>query len=163
MIIVIVEGPSDAGFIEGLARRLEIRCKVLLMRGNRPRKAVRLVKLGHFNTPEKVVVLKDVHRRSESDVKENLREIVQELGGIAHGVIVKRSIESWVLAGLGVKNAEDISDPVRELSSRMIRERGMPYLKSKDLLRRLAREIDLDAAARNSQTFKGFLELLQDD
>jgi hypothetical protein len=35
LIVVIVEGPSDKGFIEGLCERLRAKCHMLIMRGNR--------------------------------------------------------------------------------------------------------------------------------
>jgi len=44
LIVVVVEGPSDKGFIEGLCGRLGVKCLVLVMKGNRLGKVRRLLR-----------------------------------------------------------------------------------------------------------------------
>ncbi len=57
MIVVIVEGPSDKGFIEGLCGRLRVKCLVLVMRGNMLDKARRLLGI-HEGRPR--ILVKDL-------------------------------------------------------------------------------------------------------
>ncbi len=57
MIVVIVEGPSDKGFIEGLCERLRAKCLVLTMRGNGLDKARRLLGI-HEGRPR--ILVKDL-------------------------------------------------------------------------------------------------------
>jgi hypothetical protein len=54
--LVIVEGLTDKGFIEGIAEKLQTRCKVQPMRGNKPDKVSRLLKAfaGEF---DKAIIL----------------------------------------------------------------------------------------------------------
>jgi len=44
VITVVDEGPSDAGFIEEVCRRVGVECRVLIARGNRVDKVARLIK-----------------------------------------------------------------------------------------------------------------------
>jgi len=37
-ILIIVEGPTDRAFIDSIAKKLNILCKVICMRGNKPEK-----------------------------------------------------------------------------------------------------------------------------
>ena len=62
-VLVIVEGPSDKGFIEGLLQKLKIKGKVIIMKGNRPSKAIRYTK--HYSDYDKIILLKDFEKRSE--------------------------------------------------------------------------------------------------
>jgi len=66
---------------------------------------------------------------------------------------VKKSIESWILAGLyNKRDAEKIADPIRELNTLLMRE-GRYYIKSYDFSRLLAEMIDLNKAMRNSHSY----------
>jgi len=62
--LIIVEGLTDKGFIEGIVEKLQVPCRVRIMRGNRPERASRLLKalMGEFS---KAIVLKDLHRAVE--------------------------------------------------------------------------------------------------
>ncbi len=54
MMVVIVEGPSDKGFIEGLCGRLGVKCLVLTMRGSGLGKVRRL--LGTYEGRPRILV-----------------------------------------------------------------------------------------------------------
>ena len=164
MIAIIVEGVSDRGFIEGIADRLKITCRVRLMRGNRPNKAVRLIKsVSVLRDINKIIFLKDLHAQDENKIRDKIRGIMEEIGEInkVYPIVVKKSIESWVLAGLyNKRDAEKIADPIRELNTLLMRE-GRYYIKSYDFSRRLAEMIDLNKAMRNSHSFRKFINLLK--
>ena len=164
MIAIIVEGVSDRGFIEGIADRLKIACRVRLMRGNRPNKAVRLIKsVSVLRDINKIIFLKDLHAQDENKIRDKIRGIMEEVGEInkVYPIVVKKSIESWILAGLyNKRDAEKIADPIRELNTLLMRE-GRYYIKSYDFSRRLAEMIDLNKAMRNSHSFRKFINLLK--
>lgn len=69
--IIVVEGITDKGIIQGIAEKLRVRPKpkILLMSGNRPEKVVRCINSeltsGKYS---KVIILKDQHRYPESSV-----------------------------------------------------------------------------------------------
>jgi len=161
--LVIVEGPTDEGFIKGIAEKLRARCKVLIMRGNRADKAYRLLEdhIGEFN---KAAVLKDVHRagRDTTSIIDQLASRIKQLETqeIQLRVFsVKRSIEAWILAGLCLNNPEEILNPEEELKKLMQRE-GKPYIKSPESYKRIADEIDIEKAKKTSKTFKDFIDFL---
>ena len=110
--LVLVEGVSDEGVVQGLAERLGVRARTLRMRGNRPKKAIRIVnaELTSQNY-SKVIVIKDQHSNSEDMVREKLRKIA---AGIQHcrtyTVMVSKAVEAWILAGIGINNAESIEN-----------------------------------------------------
>jgi len=164
MIAIIVEGVSDKGFIEGIADRLKITCRVRLMRGNRPNKAIRLIKsVSVLRDINKIIFLKDLHTQDENKIRDKIRRIMEEIGEInkVYPIVVKKSIESWVLAGLyNKRDAEKIADPIRELNTLLMRE-GRYYIKSYDFSRRLAEMIDLNKAMRNSHSFRKFINFLK--
>ncbi|HDJ89622.1 MAG TPA: hypothetical protein ENG40_02895 [Thermoprotei archaeon] len=119
MIAIIVEGVSDRGFIEGIADRLKITCRVRLMRGNRPNKAVRLIKsVSVLRDINKIIFLKDLHVQDENKIRDKIRGIMEEIGEInkVYRIVVKKSIESWVLAGLyNKRGAEKIADRAKKI------------------------------------------------
>jgi len=161
--LVIVEGPSDKGFIEGIAEKIAVKCKVRLMRGNRPEKAARIAK-SHFRGAGKAIILKDLHRatRDVTSLINRFKNVIIQLkneGIELQLIIVKRSIESWVLAGLCVKNSEEISDPEEKLKE-LMQKKGRCYIKSVETLRKLAKEIDIKKAIEKSESFKKFIKAL---
>ena len=161
--LIIVEGPSDKGFIEGITEKVGIKCKVKLMRGNRPEKAARIAK-SYFRDTGKAIILKDLHRASRdvTSLINRFKNIIIQLkneGIESQLIIVKRSIESWILAGLCVRNAEEIPDPEEKLKELMQRK-GKRYIKSVETLRKLAKETDVEKAIEKSESFKKFIEAL---
>jgi hypothetical protein len=58
-------------------------------------------------------------------------------------IVVKRSIESWILAGLCVNNPENIEDPEEELK-KLMQKMGRYFIKSPEVYKRLAKEVDLE-------------------
>ena len=162
--LVIVEGAADRSFVEGIAEKLRIRCKVLQMRGNRPDKIRRLL-IAYAKRLGEAVVLKDLHRgyKETTTLIDRLKEEIERLGnqGIrAQIVTVKRSVESWILAGLSVNNPEEILNP-EEVLKEIMQRRGRHYIKSPEVYRQLAREIDIEKAASKSGTFRRFIEILE--
>ncbi|MEZ0394615.1 MAG: hypothetical protein ABWK00_06205, partial [Desulfurococcaceae archaeon] len=120
-VLIVVEGESDRGFVSALCEELNIHCKVLTPRGNRPNKVVRLINSYAPDGFYKVVVLKDVHRLGERALSE-LEAAIR--GGIkcdcdVRIVRVVKSIESWILAGLCKSSAESVDDPVAELEKEL--------------------------------------------
>ncbi|MEM1936533.1 MAG: hypothetical protein QXD14_07440 [Sulfolobales archaeon] len=162
--LVIVEGTTDRSFVEGIAEKLQIRCKVLQVKGNRPEKVRRLL-IAYAEGVGEAVVLKDLHRGYEETTAliDRLKEEIGRLGnrGIrAQIVTVKRSVESWILAGLSVNNPEEILNP-EEVLKEIMQRRGRYYIKSPEVYRQLAREIDIEKAASKSETFRRFIETLK--
>ena len=162
--LIIVEGLTDKGFIEGIAEKLQKPCKVHPMRGNKPEKVRRI--LASDREFEKAIILKDLHRGEQQTTKlidEIKREIkkLKNLQNRIHTIIVKRSVESWILAGLCVNNPEETPNPEEELK-RLMQKRGKCFIKSLEVYKRLAKEgIDLNKALTKSASFKEFLDALQ--
>jgi hypothetical protein len=149
LILVIVEGPTDKAFLENLCRRLKFPCKVLIMRGNRPEKAARLIRT--FNARKKFV-LKDLHCLNP-DFVERIKNELRRLD--AHVVPVRHSVEAWILAGLGMRSAENLMDPEEELKRRGI-------MKTPGKYGQLAGGIDIDLAMKYSSSFSEFLTKMRD-
>jgi len=169
--LVLVEGESDEGFIKGLAERLSLRIKILKMRGNRPNKAVRLIKaVLESQSFSKAIILKDQHSYPEELIQEKLLQIREEISKtiktdrkvFVHGIIVKKAIEAWILAGLGVNNPENIDDPDKYLDEILRRRRRGIYIKSCEKAKHLAMEIDLYQAMKHSNQLKEFIDFLHD-
>ena len=162
--LVVVEGESDEGFVHGLAEVLGVKVKVLKMRGNRPDKAIRLVRAELVNQSySKVVVLKDQHKSREDTVLKKLQEIE---AGIRHPrtytIMVRRAVEAWILAGMNISNAESIDKPDDYLDTMLRREGKGGYVKSFWKAKQLAKEINLQAAQNHSPTLRQFINALQD-
>jgi len=162
--LVVAEGESDEGFVKGLAKKLGVEVKVLKTRGNRPDKAIRTVKAAlAAQDYSKVVVLKDQHESSEEAVRKKLQIII---AGVQHkhvyAVIVKRAVEAWILAGMGIHGAESIEKPDDYLDT-VLKQRGRgSYIKSFEKTRQLAEEIDLQVAQKLSPTLREFIDRLRD-
>jgi hypothetical protein len=147
LIVVIVEGPSDKGFIEGLCGRLGAKCLVLIMRGNRLDKARRLLKI-YEDHPR--ILVKDLKGSPRA-----LAKTARELGEAGARVVVAvKELEAWILAGLCYSNAEEIQDPSWEL------RRAKGVLKSERAYREIAMSLDLERAKANSSSFRELLEQL---
>lgn len=162
--LIIVEGLTDKGFIEGIAEKLQTPCKVHPIRGNKPDKVRRLLQVfaGEF---DKAIILKDLHRgdRETITLVNKLKREIRKLENIippTQIIVIKRSIESWILAGLCINNPEEIPDPEEELK-KLMQKRGKHYIKSSEVYKRLAKEeVDIKKASVKSETFKDFVELL---
>jgi len=163
--LIIVEGPTDKAFVEVMAKRLRVACKTYIARGNKPEKVTRLLRAsaGAFS---KAIILKDLHGGdlNRSLVISKVAKVVSQLKGLkAYVVQVKRSIESWILAGLSadIDNPEDLPDPEEELR-RLMQKEGKYYVKSPEVYKRLAQEVDVEHARAKSKTFEDFLRHLKD-
>jgi len=165
VIALLVEGPSDAGFVEELCKKIGVRCEVYVLRGNRVEKAIRMARslAGGSRRVSHIFLLKDTHGTSdkklaslEMKVNKGLRDLVES--GVKGGVLkVNRSIESWILAGLCEENPEGIPDPERRLSGRI----GRPIIKAEESYRILAGQIDIQHAETRSQSFREFVKALR--
>lgn len=158
MILIIVEGQSDRGFVKALCDRLNVRCDVKVARGNRPSKVARLAK-AYMRKLDRVVVLKDVHERDSREfnkVVNGVKTMLEGVGIRGEVVGVKRSIESWALAGLCEESAEDVEEPGKRLEEKV----GRPLVKSEEVYAELARRIDVDHASKSSKSFREFLDAL---
>jgi hypothetical protein len=144
--------------------RLKAACKVQFVRGNRPKKVRRILKTyaGKFN---QAIILKDLHKAGRdittliNELKYEIRDLENQ-GLHLHIIVVKRSIESWILAGLCINNPENIEDPEEGLK-KVMQKKGRYYIKSPEIYRQLAKEVDFEKAVKKSETFKKFIEVLQ--
>lgn len=180
MIIIAVEGKSDKGVIEALLYRLEKKAKILVMRGNRPTKIVRIIKakiVGCINEGiriEKIIVLKDIHKYKESTVRRHLETIEQHIRGIAkfYGIIIRYAIESWILADVGCLrktlgiftrqiDPESVEEPDKYLDN-LLMKKNRRYIKSRRQLYEIAKNIDIEVAIKNSKSLQEFIQALKD-
>jgi len=162
VITVVVEGPSDAGFIEEVCRRVGVECRVLITRGNRVDKVARLIKAVAPYT-EQVLVLKDAHRLTERVLRGLEERLIGKLGDLKDVIAkvkvlrVVESIESWILAGFCEENPEGTPNPEARLRERV----GGFLVKSWESYRRIAVKIDIEHAERRSPSFREFLGILK--
>lgn len=162
--LIIVEGITDKSFIEGIAEKLQTRCKVHPMRGNKPDKIRRLL-MAFAEEIRKAIILKDLHRgyTETTTLVSRLKMEIRKLESQrlqSQIIIVKRNVESWILAGLSVNNPEEISDPEEELK-KIMQKKGRHYIKSPEVYKRLAKEeVDIKKATLKSEAFKKFVEIL---
>lgn len=180
MLIIAVEGPSDRGVVKALLDRLNMHADIILMRGNRPRKiASKIVAKAHSLVSrglgiDKIIVLKDLHNYEEELVMNHLETIKQRVQQIGryNGIIVRYAIESWILADisclkktLGIStrqiDPESIRNPDKYLDALFMRK-NKRYIKSEKLIYRLANNIDLNIATRNSNSLRRFIQALRD-
>jgi hypothetical protein len=117
---------------------------------------------GKFN---QAIILKDLHKAGRdittliNELKYEIRDLENQ-GLHLHIIVVKRSIESWILAGLCINNPENIEDPEEGLK-KVMQKKGRYYIKSPEIYRQLAKEVDFEKAVKKSETFKKFIEVLQ--
>lgn len=156
---MVVEGHSDAGFVDAICERVNVECKVVVSRGNRPEKIGRIIKVVDSRLG-RVIVLKDEHRLGSRDLTKLLnllKTMLRELKVKGEIIVVSKSIESWILAGLCEKSAEDILDPVEKLREKI----GRLVPKTREAYYKLTQRIDIDHASKTSGKFKEFLQILQ--
>jgi len=174
--LILVEGISDKHFLKELAEKLKTNIKIQIMRGNRPNKAIRLVKSILKTQPyNKVIILKDLHRYTEEKVKKQIRKIenaIEKLGFTAKGIIVKKAMEAWLLADpeaiskivkhkVNVGNPEEIENPATYLDE-IMKKCGKRYIKGSEQIYKLAKHINIENATHRSRSLKKFLKTLKD-
>lgn len=76
-------------------------------------------------------------------------------------IVVRKAIEAWILAGMGIPNAEDIDDPDKYLDN-ILRREGKIYVKSFSAARKLVDEMNLQQATQNSRSLSQFIKALRD-
>ena len=162
--LVVVEGVSDKGVVEAIAKKLGVNIEVHLMRGNNPDKAARIINSTlEVNQYSKVVILKDQHRYPEDKIKELLNKALSKVNHPRkYGVIVKKAIEAWILAGLGVNSPEDINEPDNYLNEILKREGRGYYVKSLRRAKELMMNADLSQATSRSPSLRKFINVLRD-
>jgi len=155
-LLLIVEGPSDSGFVETLCKKLEQSCKVLTMRGNNLDKAKRMLKSMEFS---KAIILKNSHNHS-IEFLNKIKKSIEHFHPNVYVVIVRKCIESWIVSGIECRNAEDSPNPVEDLRYILARK-GIEHLKSPHLYRGLGEEIKLECT-KKAESFVEFLKRLED-
>jgi len=152
-VLVLVEGVSDRGFVEGIAKRVGVAVSVRELQGNRPDKVKRLIEALRA---EKVFVLKDEHRYPDA-----AEHVERELKNRAVVVRVKCSLESWILIGLHAEGFETCDDPVKRMREVLARKGyAKVVLKSRALYKRLAEEVDIERLKERCSAFREFLKAL---
>ena len=161
--LIIVEGITDKGVVQKITEKLNVKAEILLMRGNRPSKASHLVnaKLVVKNY-SKVMVLKDQHEHPEDKILEKLTEITRNVQHPkTYPIMVKKAIEAWILAGMGVPNPENIDNPEEHLDH-ILQLQGKRYVKTLKTAKKLAENINPQQASQHSNTLKQFIKALKD-
>jgi len=173
--MVIVEGESDAGVVEAIFSKLPregrgLGLEVYFMSGNRLKKVPDVIR-ARSEKYDGIILLKDLHTLDEGElrsrIERTLSELPENLSGRVDYVIVRRSIEAWILAdpdGLEratghrprVGDPEGILDPA-EVLDELLKRCGKRYIKSRFFARRLAESIDLDRASRSSESLAEFV------
>jgi len=168
MIVVLLEGPTDKGFIETLLTRLNIDGKVRLLGGNKPNKAKRYISSFLGKSNGKIVILKDLHRHSHRTLQKIVSLI--EKPPQVRVVIVKHAIESWFLAdpaaiqtifghSKDIEDPENIPNPDEELD-KIAQQCGKRYIKSLEIGRKFAQVCDIGLLKRKCKSFRKFLEVV---
>jgi len=159
LIAVFVEGPSDAGFIEEVCRRLGVSCRAFVLGGNKPGKVARKIRAVAPNF-DGVVVLKDVHGLRREILARLEEEILRGVGGSTRirVLLVEKSVESWILAGLCEERAEELDEAGLRLMERL----GRIVVKTFEEYRRLAQAVDLEHATKKSKSFRAFAEAVRE-
>jgi len=136
LIGIIAEGRSDKEAIREICRKLGESPEIRLMNGNKLRKAKSFASLLKGKGCRKVVLLKDCHRSSFSEIGERFRN--SGLQGEVELCIVRNSIEAWFLADSSaiadylrmeveeIAEPEEIPNPAERLE-RIFRKAGKSY------------------------------------
>ena len=171
MIGVVTEGPSDKNVVQEICRKERIRSTFRLMRGNNFTKAKRYsISLFHDGC-NKVIVLKDLHRSTSSEIETKFIEV--ELTGEVKLCIAVRAIESWLLADewafsdyLGIKvktvhNPEEILKPDEFLNNIFKKTKDRPYIKGGKDPAEIAKRLRLNVVEKRCPSFKEFMAAVQ--
>lgn len=159
-ILILVEGDSDRGFVEGLCKHLKLDCDVMIMRGNRYEKAGRIINaMKSIRQFRKIVVLKDEHRLGRH-ILENFKNALKSCG--ARVVVVRKSVESWILALYGDTSAESVDDPETKLEQIIGEKLLKTYGKYREIVENiLLREPKaLERGVKISESLNEFVETL---
>jgi len=168
MIVVLLEGQTDKGFIETLFTRLNIDGKVRVLGGNNPNKARRYINSFLAKSNNKIVILKDLHRHSQRMLQKIISLI--ERPPQVTVVIVKHAIESWFLAdpaairtifghSKDINEPEKIPNPDEELD-KIAQQCGKRYIKGLEIGRKFAQVCDIRLLKQKCESFKKFLEVV---
>ncbi len=176
-LLILVEGRSDEGVIRAFAEKLRITVRVLIMRGNNPGKALRLIRAEtSAEDYDLILVLKDLHSFTEQDVLEKLEKIGSSLPSNVRGkfanIVVRKAIEAWLLSdpeALKIicyqaeppSNPEGLDDPAEYLR-RELRKCGKVYVKTRECAYNIAKHVDPFKAARKSRSLEEFLKYIKD-
>ena len=161
--LILVEGTTDKAVVKGIAEKLGINVKIRIMRGDRPEKAIRLAN-AELTTEKysKVIILKDQHEHPQNIIKQKLNKVTANIKHVkTYPFIVKKSIEAWILAGMGIANPENIDDPETYLDH-ILMKRGKRYIKIPKMVNELVKNIDLQKAQHQSHTLKQFTKVLKE-
>lgn len=171
MIGFVTEGGSDVSVVREICQKVGIKTQFRRMRGNNLGKGKRLADLLSAAGCKKVIILKDLHRSTPSEIDTKFREAGLE--GEAKLCIVVKAIESWLLAdekalsdyvGSEVKrvhNPEDISKPDEFLDGIFKKEKGRAYLKGGKDPSEIAKKLRLRVVEKRCPSFKEFRAAVQ--
>ena len=176
-VLVLVKGVTEKGAIRSIAKRLDAKIKVVLMRGNRIEKVRGVIRtLG--SKYDKFIILKDLHKYPEKAIMERYnrirRTISADLRERVKLVIVRHAIEAWFLADTdavsrvfncrwfrAIRDPESIEDPAEELNN-MLKREGKLYYKAENIAERIMKEADLEVISKKAAAFREFLNCLTD-
>ena len=139
------------------------------MNGNEFRKAGSFASLLRGKGCQKVILLKDCHRSSPSEIEERFRS--SGLKGEVELCIVRNSIEAWFLADSSairdylrieveeIAEPEEIPDPAEYLK-RIFRKAGKSYYKGGKDPEELAKRLHLEEVRRKCSSFRTFEQIL---
>ena len=176
-ILVLVEGVTEKGAIKSIAKRLGVKIKVVLMRGNRIEKVRGVIRTLGFRY-DKFIILKDLHKYPEKTIIERYNRIRRTINADLYErvklVIVKYAIEAWFLADTdavsrvfncrrlrAIRDPESIEDPAEELNN-MLKREGKLYYKAENIAERIMKEADLEVISKKAASFREFLNCLTD-
>ena len=112
---------------------------MLKMRGNNPDKAARLANsMLSVEDYCKVIILKDEHKHPRETIDKLISRMLDKIQHEKkHPIIVGKSIEAWILAGVGVANPENIDGAGEHLGQVLLRGYGRRYIKLLGTAKRL--------------------------
>jgi hypothetical protein len=174
-VLVLVEGETDIGVVKTILLKLRCAGNARQMRGNRVEKLCGFID-SNKDDYRRFIVLKDLHRYNERDINQRFREIRNQLSTSEKSrtalVIVRRAIESWLLAdpeainkAYGFKNKiivndpEEVLNPAEELN-RILQRHGKKYIKGMSTASKIAKELDITNAMKKSPSLKAFCEIV---
>jgi hypothetical protein len=183
-IAVAVEGPSDAVVVETICRKKGHFAKAAYAQGKpdlflKFDKILRALEATIRPTPTHFLVVADLHPAMDCPTEaERWREAIRDRFSKAKLCLCIWELEAWLLADASAvgtvmrrrdfhhSNPEKIGDPkpseiLEDLFRKELRYvRGVAYDKQTDG-ERIALEMDLDAASKNSPSLAHFLRLLE--
>jgi len=171
LIGFVTEGLSDKNIVQEICKKDGIKSAFRRMRGNNLNKAKRLAHLLLSGGCKKVILLKDLHSSTSSEIKKKFEKT--EFTDKVKLCIAVRAIESWLLADekalsdyLGseveqVQNPEDISKPDELLDDIFRKEKGRAYLKGGMDSAEIAKRLRLNVVQKRCSSFKEFMAVVK--